>query len=90
MFAESKQGQTTSIIAEGAPNVVGDFVKNNMMYIIGVVVVVILGFFLMKFMKSKQGQELMSKGMSSLKGAGSSSGGLGSLAKLAAFRKRKY
>jgi hypothetical protein len=96
-FSESTMGQTASVIAEGAPNVVGDFVKNNMMYIIGIVVVVILGFFVMKFMKSKQGQALMSKGMAKLSkgsgggtGSGGGVGGLESLAKIAAFRRRRY
>jgi hypothetical protein len=63
LFAKSSQGQTLSVVSAGAPNVVGDFVKNNLSYIIGVIVVVILGIFLLKFLKSKQGQELMSNGI---------------------------
>jgi len=100
-FSTSKYGQVQSIISKGAPNVVGQLFKNNLGYIIGIVISVILAFFVLKFLKSKQGQELVSKGIASAKGGagGLSKGGagglpksvsgMGQLSELAAFRRYK-
>ena len=60
-FLTSKESQDTSTYSEGAPNVVGDMFKNNWMYIVGAVVAVILGIFLLKFMKSKNAAKMFEK-----------------------------
>ena len=52
--------QSVELKSQGAPNPM-DIFKSNWMYIVGVIAVVILGFFLMKFMKSKNGAALINK-----------------------------
>ena len=58
-FVSGEQGQATSVIAGGAPNVVGAFLENNWMYIIGAIAAVILGVFLLKFLKSKNAGKII-------------------------------
>ena len=58
-FVSGEQGQATSVISGGAPNVVGAFLENNWMYIIGAIAAVILGVFLLKFLKSKNAGKII-------------------------------
>ena len=58
-FVTGDQGQAASILSGGAPNVVGAFLENNWMYIIGAIAAVILGVFLLKFLKSKNAGKII-------------------------------
>ena len=70
-FLKSEQGQAISVVSEGAPNVVGAMFANNWMYIVGAIVAVVLGLFLLKFLKSKNANKMLetvSKNPALLKG----------------------
>lgn len=58
-FLNSKEYQNTSVISSGAPDVVGDMLKNNWMYIVGAIVAVVFGVLLLKFAKSKNASKLI-------------------------------
>lgn len=64
-FLSNKSSLETSNISDGAPDVVGGMFKNNWMYIVGAVVAVILGIFLLKFLKSKNASKMFDKAKSS-------------------------
>lgn len=58
-FVSGSQGQVTAVVSAGAPDVVGDMLKNNWMYIAGAIAAVILGLFLLKFLKSKNASKMI-------------------------------
>jgi hypothetical protein len=84
-FMETAQEQSVKITNKGAPNLFAEMFGSNMSMIIGLVIAVILGIFVVKFLKSKTAQDMLSKkgklgGLSGGKLGGLSGGKLGGLA----------